>query len=445
MAVIFAGGMIACSAKHSHVSTQHPANPTNSHLATDNDLLRPRQNGEETQTTLTQDGQTDVAGATAAQNDSTATAGAGQENKNGSFPGVLGSSSQVISKSLVPDRCAENSLRCDVAQMMEIQREAHIIFNQAWLAIWKENSMTSVSEVGSVFKSTFLDLKQMYRADGTSVTPTLDCPTTKPVLENLGRGHSTRYTVTLTDCHSNRSWERVTFEKKAALQWQMTYVTRNFPVSAQGKELQLLGKPVVCLAQLDEGMRVSRLSCQGLGQNRQDDEFAELTRLAFSKTDQSYLLQVKGIKYRGVQNKTGDFDVLVPVAGPILYTEKVTVKKSEPKESVNAAPQAPQPPQAPPATPVAPGNTTPAAGGTQATAAAGRPSARQQAKDQTQELLEMLTPEDRQQYDLLRPEEQQQALEELRWEKAQLEEQKRQEQPSQQQGEQNETNSMSVR
>lgn len=330
---------------------------------------------------------------------------------------------QAKSFSVVPEKCTENSIRCDIVQMMEIQRESHVIMNQAWTAVWKENNTTIVQAVGTVFKTTLSDFKQLYRADGAKVSESASCVGTKPTLENLSTKVATRYVMIATDCqHSDRKWERVTFEKLAKNSWKMTYASRSFPASSQGNSLQFLGKPVVCSVDLNDSMKVSTLNCTGLGQNRNSDEYAEFTKFAFSKTDQSYLLQIQGSKYRTIQDKSGDFDVLVPVDGPILYSEKVIAAEEE-------APIIPAPVAAP-AVPVA---AAPAAnpfsqvtGSVETTAtpldATGRPQLRKRVshdpeKAPAQDLLKMLSPDERQQYDLMKPEEQQQVLEELRLEK----------------------------
>jgi len=328
---------------------------------------------------------------------------------------------QAKSISVVPDACTENSLRCDVVQMMEIQRESHIVLNQAWAAVWKENSTTIVQEIGTVFKTTLSYFKQMYRSDGSTVSQSATCVGAKANLENLSTKIQTRYVLSTSDCQqSNRRWELVTFEKLGSKHWRLTYATSNFPASALGSSLQFLGKPVVCNVVLNDSMKVSKLNCTGLGQNRNSDEYAEFTKFAFSKTDQSYLLQIKGSKYRTIQDKAGDFDVLVPVDGPILYQEKViAVASAQPVVETQVQQVVPM---AAPAVPTAANTAAGPVAETPVLDASGRPQLRKRIshnpeKTETAELLQMLNPDDRQQYDLMKPEEQQQVLEELRLEK----------------------------
>jgi hypothetical protein len=396
------GLAVACSSKKDTLAKSARAH----HLNQDNQLLRQTEN------------ETGNASAPQAQiSDETTAAPVATENSDNTKN--LNPTAQAKPISVVPEKCTENSIRCDIVQMMEIQRESHVIMNQAWTAVWKENSTTIVQPVGTVFKTTLSDFKQIYRADGAKVSESAICNGTKPTLENLSTKVATRYVMIATDCqHSDRKWERVTFEKVAKNSWKMTYATRSFPTSSQGSSLQFLGKPVVCSVELNDLMKVSSLNCTGLGQNRNSDDYAEFTKFVFSKADQSYLLQIQGAKYRTIQDKSGDFDVLVPVDGPILYSEKVIAAEEAPV----AAPVVPM--AAPVATAGNPFSQVTGSVETTATPldASGRPQLRKRIshnpeKALAQDLLKMLSPDERQQYDLMKPEEQLQVLEELRLEK----------------------------
>jgi hypothetical protein len=314
-------------------------------------------------------------------------------------------------------KCIDNgSTQCDIMKIIEMQREGHVIFSQAWMAIFKTSNEAAPSPVASVFQATLWQLQKLYRADGSLVSGSSSCDHTRPLFENLSTKVQTRYVLSLADCqNSARRQELASFEKQSKNQWSVTYNVGAMPKSAVGEALQFLAKPVVCHESVNDSLKVTAMDCSGLGQRTpvaeasSSDAFTSFATFRFSAMDTANLLMISGSKNRSLQDSNATrFNMTVPVSGPILYNEKVVIEQKITE----------------PATPVAaPAVTT----STQAVAAspapAGSPAAAASTPDQKSiqervELLSVLTQEDRRLFDTSTPEVQEQMLESLREEKA---------------------------
>lgn len=247
----------------------------------------------------------------------------------------------------------------NMANVLKILSQADNIFEQVWPRLWEEGA----TPVNNVFRVSRLFIKTKFSEDGKFLGLNTGCTGNDIIFKinsqvntPAGKNVPTGYLMAYEKCQPQQEKRDAAKTANALMSWNldpsgaltMTFESKNYP-EGTGLSLKTLGRPVKCTGQVQlEDARLDRLSCSGLGQNKNAQEYIEFTKLEFIRSAQM-LVHVVGQRYRSLSDLDRSIDMMVPLTGEIQITENVVPREKPVLTQVPVpAPEMPTGPIKPP-------------------------------------------------------------------------------------------------
>lgn len=227
-----------------------------------------------------------------------------------------------------PDKLPEDkkaiylSMKEDMKSILRWMDESHQIFSESWKVIWNSPR----AQVYSVFKHALQLLETKVSSSGEMYLESGTCEGFQIAIK-ISNMSPREYWVQSIDCNQRHTEILFKLKKSTDKKFEVEFVPMSMKKGV-GDALSLLNQKISCLMEGNVDNNLEKLRCENLGQSFDYTRYLEMKIFEYSRQNNK-TLHIVGSKYRALQDKESDIDLLVPLEGKIIYKEVEVLSENE--------------------------------------------------------------------------------------------------------------------